>query len=319
MPLGAHMSIAGGIDRAAERGRAAGCEAIQIFTRNSNRWEARPVEGEEIERFRRSLDGNGIRAVVAHASYLINLGSPDPALRERSVRALAAELDRCDRLGIPHLVLHPGAHMGTGEEAGLERVRTALERVVGARPPGGAEVCLETTAGQGTCLGHRFEHFRHLIEHSAVAGRLGFCLDTCHLLAAGYDLRTRNGYRSVMGRFDRLVGLDRVRVIHLNDAKRGLGSRVDRHEHIGRGCVGVEAFRCLLRDRRFAGVPKLLETPKGKDGTAADRRNLAVLRRLGACPSIGLGRVACAAGPDARKRDPGQCSDRLLGRGGNGT
>lgn len=280
MPLGAHMSIAGGVDLAILRGQEVGCRAIQIFTKSSSQWRARDISDEEIDRYRGNLAASGIRTVVAHASYLINLGSPDAALWERSIQALKIELQRCDRLGIPSLVLHPGAHMGRGEEAGLERVAAALEEVLTGRPRRGARICLETTAGQGTCLGHRFEHFRTLLKKRRLAARLGFCLDTCHLFAAGYELRDRTGYREVMARFDDLVGLDRVRVIHLNDAKKDLGSRVDRHEHIGKGFLGLEPFRWILRDRRFAGLPMVLETPKAMNGLPADPLNLSLLRGL---------------------------------------
>lgn len=280
MPLGAHMSIAGGVDLAILRGQEAGCRAIQIFTKSSSQWRARDIPDEEIDRYRGNLAASGIRTVVAHAAYLINLGSPDAALWERSIQALKIELQRCDRLGIPSLVLHPGAHMGRGEEAGLERVAAALEEVLTGRPRRGARICLETTAGQGTCLGHRFEHFRTLLKKRRLAARLGFCLDTCHLFAAGYELRDRTGYREVMARFDDLVGLDRVRVIHLNDAKKDLGSRVDRHEHIGKGFLGLEPFRWILRDRRFAGLPMVLETPKAMNGLPADSLNLSLLRGL---------------------------------------
>jgi deoxyribonuclease-4 len=280
MLIGAHMSIAGGVDQAPLRGREVGCEAIQVFTKSSSQWKARPLAKEEIRNFQDNRACTGIGTVVAHASYLINLGSPEPALWERSIEALEIELQRCDRLRISDLILHPGAHMGRGEENGLSRVAAALDRILDHRPVRGARLCLETTAGQGTCLGHRFEHFAMLLRSVGRPRRLGFCIDTCHLLAAGYDFRTPRGYRDVTARFDDQVGLKRVRAFHLNDAKRDLGSRVDRHEHIGRGFIGAEPFGWILRDRRFHGLPMLLETPKGLDGVVMDRKNLALLRRL---------------------------------------
>jgi deoxyribonuclease-4 len=277
--LGAHMSIEGGVDQAVARGAAVGCDAIQVFTKNSNQWRAKKLGEDEIQRFRAAQIEKGISPVVAHDSYLINLASPDEALYARSMAAFGDELDRCDALGIPYLVTHPGSHVGSGEEAGLSRISAALNRLFAERPAQRVTVLLETTAGQGHSVGHRFEHLREIVDHVALRDRVAVCIDTCHIFAAGYDLRTREGYQAVMKEFDGIVGLDLVRAFHLNDCKKDLGCRVDRHEHIGKGFLGLEAFRSLMNDPRFEGIPMLLETPKGKD-CAEDRENLAVLRGL---------------------------------------
>ena len=273
------MSVAGGLDRAFERGTQAACDAIQIFTRNSNQWAAKPIGQDEALAFARARRHSGIGVVVAHGSYLVNMASPDPALRRRSIAALGREMDRCERLALDALILHPGAHMGSGETRGVRRVAAALDGVLKQQPRGKVRVLLETTAGQGTSIGCRFEHLRDIIDGMEASGRVGVCIDTCHVFAAGYDLRTDAAYDEVMERFDRIVGLGRVGAFHLNDSRKGLGCRVDRHEHIGKGFLGLTAFRRLMNDRRFDGVPMLLETPKGPDN-AADLVNLALLRGL---------------------------------------
>ena len=288
--LGAHMSIAGGVDRAVERGARAGCQAIQIFTKSSNQWRAREIPREEIRRFRSGLESAGISAVVAHASYLINLASPDPALYGRSIEAFGAELDRCEMLGIPCLVVHPGSHKGAGERAGIERIAKGLDGLLRARRRQKVTVLLETTAGQGHCVGHRFEHLGKIMAAMRSARRVGVCVDTCHVFAAGYDIRSPGGYGAVIDDLDGAVGLDRVKAFHLNDSKKELHCRVDRHEHIGKGFIGVGAFRLLMNDPRFEDVPMVLETPKGADD-AEDRENLALLRSL-VGPSRGRRRSA---------------------------
>lgn len=277
--LGAHMSIAGGLERAAERGHSIGCNTIQIFTKNNNQWKGKPLTEAQVERFRQAQAESGITPIFAHDCYLINLASPDRENYQKSFRAFLDEMQRAERLGLPYLVMHPGAHLGLGETRGLKRVIHALNRLHRKTPGYRLKVLLETTAGQGTALGYRFEHLAEIIEGVEEPQRLGVCFDTCHVLAGGYDFRTPAGYRKVMRQFDRALGLGRLRVFHLNDSKRPLGSRVDRHEHIGKGHVGREAFRMILQDRRFLKVPKVLETPKGK-GQAEDRRNLRLLRRL---------------------------------------
>ena len=277
MRLGAHMSISGGVEKAVGRGQEVGCETMQIFTKNSNQWRAKPLTPAEVKGFRDGCELAGIAPVIAHSAYLINLAAPDEALYEKSIRAFLDELQRCELLGIPYLVVHPGAHMGTGEEQGLRRVATAIDRIHHAADELQAAMVLEVTAGQGSTLAYKFEHFAAILDQVDAPDRLGFCLDTCHLLAAGYDFRTRQGYDRMMDAWDDLVGIERIRVIHLNDSKKDLGSRVDRHEHIGQGCIGTAGFEWLLNDQRLAELPMVLETPKEDD---ADTRNLQTLRRL---------------------------------------
>lgn len=279
LELGAHMSIAGGHEKALISAAAFEMTACQIFTKNASQWTAKPLDPGGIERFREQRAATGIEHLVAHDSYLINLASPDEALREKSRLAFRDELDRCDALGVPFLVTHPGAHMGDGAEAGLARVAEAINRIHAERPEGRTMTLLETTAGQGTCLGRTFEELAGIIELVEDKGRVGVCFDTCHAFAAGYDLREREGYEATMRAFDEIVGFSRLRAFHLNDSKKGLGSRVDRHAHIGEGELGAAAFGFVLNDPRFDGLPGLLETPKGDDGEE-DRRNLATLRGL---------------------------------------
>ena len=282
------MSIAGGLPRAVDRAEASRCDALQIFTKSTGQWRARLLPPEEIALFRRRLDETGIHPVVAHNSYLINLAAADPALRARSIDALGAELDRADALGLQGLVMHPGSYTTGSESEGLELIARAIGGLLRARPRAKTMILLEHTAGQGTNLGHRFEHLQKILEYLQGSPRVGVCLDTCHLLAAGYDICSEQGYASTFEELDRLLGLDRVRVFHLNDSKRPCGSRVDRHEHIGKGCLGLEPFRRLLNDRRFDALPMLLETPKletlesrrRSDADPWDLRNLRTLRRL---------------------------------------
>jgi len=275
--LGAHMSIAGGLHLAVDRAASAGCEALQVFTKSSNQWAAKPLAADDAAIFREKQIEMGVSPAFAHDSYLINLASPDPALYRRSAEAFAEEVDRCDLLGLPYLVAHPGAHMGQGEEAGIDRIASALNGILDARPHSRVRVLLETTAGMGSSVGHRFEHLKAIIDRLHEPGRAGVCLDTCHVFAAGYDISTMKGYNAVIAEFDRILGIQWIRAFHLNDSKKGLGCRLDRHEHIGRGALGVTAFWCLMNDPRFDGAPMVLETPKGDD-LHEDRMNLAVLR-----------------------------------------
>lgn len=278
--LGAHESTAGGLHLAFAHIVSAGGEALQIFTRNQRQWQALPLSGEEIARFRDRWEQTDGMPVASHASYLINLGSGNEEQAARSVRAFAEELHRCDLLGIPWVVIHPGSHGGDGVEAGMARVVRNLDAAftaAGEKPT--VKVLLETTAGQGTGLGSRFEELGWMISNSGFSGRLGVCLDTCHIFAGGYDIRTPAAYARTMAEFDRTVGLARLCFFHLNDSRKELGSRVDRHEHIGQGKIGLEGFRLLLNDPRFAGQAMTLETPKGKD-LAEDRENLRLLRSL---------------------------------------
>ena len=261
-PLGAHMSIAGGIDLAVERAASVGCTALQIFTKSSNQWAARPLPEDEVERFRQAVVRHRVERVVAHDSYLINLCSPDDALWRKSIDACALELARCERLGVPWLVTHPGGHMGRGEEYGIGRMAEAIDAIHGRVPAGSSSLALETTAGQGTVIGHRFEQIAAIIARAATPARIGVCLDTCHVFAAGYDLRTPVAYAETMARFSDILGWPRLVAVHVNDSKKDLGARVDRHEHIGKGYLGLEAFRLLMNDERLQAVPLVLETPK---------------------------------------------------------
>jgi len=282
------MSIAGGLPRAVDRAQASGCDALQIFTKSAGQWRARPLPFEEVALFRRRVRETGIRPVVAHNSYLINLAAASPTLRDQSFAALAEELDRAEALGLDGLVMHPGSFTSGAEEQGLDLIADALARLLQQRPRGRTRVLLEHTAGQGTNLGHRFEHLAYILDRLQGSPRVGVCLDTCHLLAAGYDICTVDGYAATFRRFNELIGLARIKVFHLNDSKKPCGSRVDRHEHIGKGCLGLEPFRMLLNDRRFAKLPMLLETPKLEtpesrrrgDVDPWDARNLRTLRKL---------------------------------------
>ena len=279
MKFGAHMSISGGLHKAFGHGERAGCDTIQIFSKNQQQWRGKPLTDQDIAQFKAEQQRTGFGPIVVHDSYLINLASPSDELWEKSIAAFADELERCAALGIPYLVTHPGAHTGSGEEAGLLREAEALNRLFEQSTGGDVMVLLETTAGQGSCLGHRFEHLARLIELSRRPQRLGVCVDTCHILAAGYDIRTAEACAATLAEFDRVVGVERIKAFHLNDSQKDLGSRVDRHAHIGQGCVGLEGFRAIVNDPRFAGLPMILETPKGDD-LAEDIENLAKLRDL---------------------------------------
>jgi len=274
------MSIAGGVDKAPLRGREVGCDAIQVFTKSNRQWRARPLDDDEVAAFQANLKATAMGPVVAHDSYLLNLAAPAAAIWKRSVAAFQEELERAERLGIPYLVTHPGAHLTASEADGIARVAEALNCVHAALPRHRVRVLLETTAGQGSSLGYRFEQLAAILEQLDAAQRVGICLDTCHLFAAGYDIRSEERYRETMRALAACLGVGRVKAIHLNDSRQALGSHVDRHAHIGEGQLGLAAFRWFLNDPRFRRVPMILETPKGEDQVTADRRNLARLRRL---------------------------------------
>jgi deoxyribonuclease-4 len=279
--FGSHMSIAGGCENAVNSAHSVGFQTVQLFTKSNARWQAPSLEPSHAQAFLEALDQTGIESPVAHTSYLINLASPDNDTWERSIDALVIEIERCALLGIRDLVMHPGAHMGEGEALGLDRITHALDQVLDRTAGLDVVIDLETTAGQGTCLGHRFEHLKVLLENAKVPDRLGICVDTCHIFAAGYPLETREQYHETIDALLSCVPLDRVRVWHLNDSKRELGSRVDRHAAIGGGHMGVEPFRHLVNDLRFRHLPMILETPKGTEaGKDLDARNLEVLREL---------------------------------------
>lgn len=283
MPLkiGAHMSIAGGCDRAVRSAHAIGFQTVQLFTKNNNQWKAPPLTEAHVSAFRAALAETGIVDPVAHNSYLINLGSPDDTLWKKSIDAMTVEVERCQALGVKDLVTHPGAHKGAGEEAGLSRIAAGLDEVHRRTRGTSVRIDLETTSGQGTCLGHRFEHLGAILDRVAEPDRLGICVDSCHIFAAGYSLATADEYDKTMDGLDRAVGIRRVRVWHLNDSRRERGSRVDRHAGIGRGHLGLEPFGRIVRDPRFQSILMILETPKGtEEGVELDAVNLRVLRDL---------------------------------------
>jgi deoxyribonuclease-4 len=265
------MSVAGGVTKAVDRAALHGCEALQIFTKNAAQWRGAPLDAEEVRRFRRRIDETGMTPAVSHASYLINLAARSPALRDLSIAAFVDELDRAHALGLLGVVVHPGTCTDGPENEGLELIAVAIRTALRARPRRQTMVLLEHTAGQGRALGHRFEHLAAIIGHLDGARRVGVCLDTCHLVASGYDIASREGYARTFAAFERLIGFDRLRVVHANDSKRPCGSRVDRHEHIGRGCLGLDPFRRILHDVRFAGRPMLIETEKS-GGRSGPRR-----------------------------------------------
>jgi deoxyribonuclease-4 len=288
MRIGAHMSIAGGVSKAVDRAVVHGCEALQIFTKNANQWRGKPLERAEVRLFRERIEQTGITPVVSHASYLINLATTFPVLREQSIAAFVDEIDRAEALGLRGVVIHPGTCTAGPDDVALRLIADAIRVAFKARPRGKTMVLLEHTAGQGRSLGHRFEHLAAIIGHLRGSKRIGVCLDTCHLVASGYDITTESGYRDTFEQFDRIVGIERLRAFHGNDSKRPCGSRVDRHEHIGQGCIGLDPFRRLLHDARFEGLPILIETEKthGAEKRGAvvadplDVRNLETLRRL---------------------------------------
>ncbi len=278
--FGAHMSVNGGLHKAVDRIRQVEGQALQIFSRNQRQWASAPLTGEETDGFIKVVKEWGSFPVAVHDSYLINLAAINTETEEKSVTALADELLRTEKLAIPYLIMHPGSHMGAGVKKGLARVVRNLDRVFSrTAAEGKVMILLETTAGQGTGLASRFEEIAFIRQNSRYQDRLGVCLDTCHIFAAGYDFRTPATYEDTFNRFDRIIGLEHLHFFHLNDCKKGLGNRVDRHEHIGKGEIGLDGFRLLVNDSRFKNHPMVLETPKDKD-LKEDKENLAVLRSL---------------------------------------
>ena len=277
MHLGAHVPITGGVFNAPGHGQAIGAEAIQIFTRNQMQWACRPLRAEEAAAFREAVAKSGVKRVLTHGSYLMNLASPNPEFLAKSRDCLVTEIERCDQLAIPYVVLHPGAHMGQGEEAGLSAIARSLDAVLERTEGRDVMPLLEATAGQGSCLGHRFEHLAAIFDRMREPDRVGVCLDTCHLYAAGYDLASPEGYERTLRDFGRIVGLRKLKAIHLNDSKRERGSRVDRHARAGEGVMGLETFARIVNDRRFRGLPLVVETP----GPLAEwKKEIARLRGL---------------------------------------
>lgn len=277
--IGAHQSIAGGIFRAVERAVSIKSTALQVFTKSSNQWRAKPLTPEDIASYKSAILNANLAPVVAHSSYLINMCATDERILVQSRDAYGEELERCELLGIPYLNFHPGAHMGKGEAMGIQTIADSLNVVHAKTPEYTTKSVLETTAGQGSAIGHRFEQLREIIDNVEQPGRMGVCIDTCHIFAAGYDLRTEAGYEETMAAFDEIIGFDRLVAIHINDSKKPFGSHLDRHEHIGKGEIGLDAFRWIMNDTRLAAIPKILETEKGDD-LAEDVANLKTLRKL---------------------------------------
>ncbi len=279
MIFGAHQSIAGGVFKAVERGKQAGCDTIQMFNKSSNQWRAKPLGTSDIDQFLAAIDTTGVTVATSHTSYLINIASPEDALYEKSLAALKVEMERCGVLEIPNLVMHPGAHVGSGEEAGLGRIAENINRLFDQLEGNSVTLLLESTAGQGSVLGSSFEQLAWIIEKVEDKDHIGVCLDTCHIFAAGYAITEPKEYGATMKKFNEIVGLEQLKIIHMNDSKKEFGSRKDRHEHIGKGEIGLEAFRNFVNDKRLENVPMILETPKAED-LAEDIENLKVLRGL---------------------------------------
>jgi deoxyribonuclease-4 len=277
--LGAHMSIAGEVAESLNRGKQVGCDCIQIFTKSSRQWASKPLSEEEIEKFKHNQIETGITTVIAHDSYLVNLGAPDHAMRTKSVKGFIDELHRCEVLGVPILVAHPGSHVGSGVENGIKTIAKSIDEAHAACKGFKVKIALEITAGQGSNLGHTFEQMGQIFDAVVENERLRLCFDTEHAFAAGYDIRTPEGYENTFGELDKFVGLKRLAAFHLNDSIKDFHSRVDRHQHIGKGFIGLGAFRRLLNDPRFFGLPMCLETPKGPE-MKEDVENLATLRSL---------------------------------------
>lgn len=274
--LGAHMSIAEGFEKAIEYGESIGCTAIQIFTKNNRRWNAKKITKEDSQKFKIALKNSSIKFIVAHASYLINIGSPKRK-HKKSVDALVKELNRCEKLGIPYLVIHPGSCLKTNEQECLDIITQNLDIAL-EKAHGKTMILLETMAGQGSSTCYTFEHIAYIIKKSKKKKRLGVCFDTCHVFAAGYDLRDKKSYVDTWKKFEKTIGIRKLKVIHINDSKKELGSRVDRHEHIGKGKLGSQAFKLLLTDKRFSNIPKILETPK--ETLEEDAHNMAFIKKL---------------------------------------
>jgi deoxyribonuclease-4 len=279
MLFGAHESIAGGVFNAVILGKKATCDTIQMFNKSSNQWRAKKLESKEIDEFFRQIESTGVTVSISHTSYLINIASPDKTLNKKSWEALKEELERCEVLRIPNLVMHPGSHVGSGEETGMNLIAENINRLFNALPEGRVRLLLETTAGQGSNLGYTFEQLAYMIDRVEDKKRVGVCLDTCHIFAAGYPIINPKDYKKTIEHFDSVIGLDRLKIIHVNDSLKEFASKKDRHEHIGKGHIGLEGFRNFVNDKRLKSVPMILETPKEED-LAEDIENLRVLRSL---------------------------------------
>jgi deoxyribonuclease-4 len=279
MKLGAHMSTSGGLFKAVQRGKSVACDAVQVFVKNNMQWLGKQPTAEDVERFAKEWQASGIEHVFGHTGYLINIAAPNSTNRETSLKSLIQEIEIATAYGLPFLVLHPGAHLGSGEAAGIAQAVAGLDEVFAATCTSSVRIALENTTGQGTCLGHKLDHLGEIFSQSKHPERLGICLDTAHFFAAGYDIRTAEGWDQAIQLMVKLVGIRNVLAFHLNDSKTDLGSRVDRHAHIGEGKIGSEAFRHILQDTRFQNHPACLETPKSED-LHEDVRNLELLRSL---------------------------------------
>jgi deoxyribonuclease IV len=275
--LGAHMSTAGGLHNAIQRGVSIGCTTIQIFTTNNRQWRSKPLTSEQIKRFKLEVSKSKLHTIVSHASYLVNLGSPHNIIQQKSIEALIKELERCTLLSIPYIVLHPGSHLDMDENTCIKQVAHNIDKVI-MSAPSKPMILLEIMAGQGSTIGYSFEHLGQLRSASQYPNRIGFCLDICHAFAAGYDFTTQNTYDSFFNKLESIIGLSHVKVIHINDSKKALGSRLDRHEHIGQGKIGLETFRLLVNDKKLSHIPKILETPK--ESPNDDKHNLDLLKQL---------------------------------------
>jgi deoxyribonuclease-4 len=273
------MSISGGVFNSLLYGEELGCTTIQIFTKNNNQWNAKELTTEDVKKFFESQNKTKITPVIGHNGYLINLASPKEEVYKKSMESMLIELKRAELLGLPYLVMHPGSHLGSGEREGIKSISRSLNQLLKKTKGFKVKILLETTAGQGSSIGYRFEHLAEIIEKVKEGKRLGVCYDTCHTFAAGYDIRTKKAYQATFKEFDKVIGLSKLKVFHMNDSIKDLGSRVDRHEHIGEGKIGLEGFRLLMNDKRWEEIPKILETPK-EEGTGKDIRNLDVLRSL---------------------------------------
>ncbi len=278
LPIGAHFSVAGGLENALYTAKKLDCPVVQIFTKNARTWKESMPGAEQIRTFKEARKKNQVHSALSHCSYLINIANPDPSKRQQAGDALAKEMERSALLGLDHVVLHPGAHLGQGEEPGIELAVDSLKQVLGQVKEAGPRLLLETTAGQGSSLGKTFEELRDILEGVDMEERLGICLDTSHIFASGYDIRTLEGYENVMEAFHRTIGLNRLFALHLNDSIPDLGSTKDRHAHIGEGCIGETAFKCIMQDPRLFHIPKILETPKTQGDREMDPVNLDRLR-----------------------------------------
>lgn len=279
MLFGAHESISGGVFTAIERGKHATCDTIQMFNKGNNQWKAKKLESEEIDKFFKAIEDTGVTASTSHTSYLINIASPDKKLNAVSCKSLKEEMERCNLLRIPNLVMHPGSHVDTGEEEGIKRISSNLNKLFDELENNSVVLLLETTAGQGSHLGYNFEQIAQMIDGVEDKNHVGVCMDTCHIFAAGYPITDSKDYKATMNKFDDTVGLDKLRIIHMNDSMKEFGSKKDRHEHIGKGHIGLEGFRNIVNDKRLSKIPMILETHKEED-LKDDIENLRVLRSL---------------------------------------